>query len=88
MKNINKYGVCLCLMSFLSLAAIAQKVKTTKSVSRKGDVVKLDDLSTTLSDGGASDLTIDFGIRKKFQNSLPSKQDFKPEIMRSIRRIK
>lgn len=75
------------LMTSASLFAQKRKSKTTYKY-KKYEKLYLDELSTTVGDGGLSDLTLDTGISQKFKNALPSREHFKPEVRRSIRRIK
>lgn len=68
---------------------MAQKSKEKKSYSyKKYEKLYLDELSTSISDGALGDLTLDTALKEKFKKSLPSRDDFKPEVIRSMRRIK
>ena len=72
----------------MSSPVLSQGKKKVVYKYRKYEKLYLDELSTTVGDGGLTDLTLDTGISQKFKNALPSREHFKPEVLRSIRRIK
>ena len=78
----------IILLILSSSLCFAQKRRRTVYKYKKYEKLYLDELSTSVGDGGLSDLTLDTGLSKKFKNALPSREHFKPEVMRSIRRIK
>ena len=80
--------IILLLVFMMSYPALSQGKKKVVYKYRKYEKLYLDELSTTVGDGGLTDLTLDTGISQKFKNALPSREHFKPEVMRSIRRIK
>ena len=81
--------ILLIIAMLTTMSVFAQKRKSrTVYKYKKYEKLYLDELSTTVGDGGLSDLTLDTGVSQKFKNALPSREHFKPEVRRSIRRIK
>lgn len=81
--------ILLIFALLTSVSLFAQK-RSKKAVYKykRYEKLYLDELSTSVGDGGLSDLTLDTGMSQKFKNALPSREHFKPEVRRSIRRIK
>ena len=78
--------ILIALMFTVSIFAQGKQKVVYKY--KKYERLYLDELSTSVGDGGLTDLTLDTGLNKKFKNALPSREHFKPEVIRSIRRIK
>lgn len=80
----------LVLILCLNFFSFAQKKNTGKTQFqyKKYEKLYLDELSTQVNNSGVEDLTVDSNLNKEFQRALPSRDHFKPEVIKSIRRIK
>lgn len=81
--------ILLILMMAFTTSSFPQQKTARKTYKYKQyEKVYLNELSTKLGDGGLSDLSLDTNLNVEFANKLPSRSNFKPEVIRSIRRIK
>lgn len=81
-------SILIVFCSVFNLTLFAQSQKSRSYKYREIEKQSSQSLTINIGDGGLSGLTIDRRYVKDFANQLPSREDFKPEVKRSMRRVK